>query len=217
MFWRDTIDTPNSHIWREIHRKKHDLWVSILNFWGVDGRSCFNFYFDMESLRTHSFAIAKSTWWIFEELLFLNWRVLSLEFVLHPSGGNLLGNQATSRSFLNLGESNVFQTRWWLVGTRSFLKDLSSIDGHDFLSPNKTGRYLEGTKRNPGNIISRFPSWHLDHLDLSFFLSGRHGRKDLARSKGITWLFAWSSIREAQDGGVFFGRGDVGTEKHFKK
>ena len=98
----------------------------------------------------------------------------------------LLGNQALA-SLSKFPESRKVEYFSDLVvsGWPMIFKDLLSIIcGQDFLSPYKTRRYLEGTKRNPGKIISRFPC-----LDL-FFLSGRLGRNDFARSERITWLFA---------------------------
>ena len=171
VFWQDTIGAPNSHIWREIHLNEVSFLGIYINVWGY-------FYFQnlipvsikkhswniRESVRNHIFAIAKSTRWIFEKLLFLNRCVLSMEFVLHLSFCWEIKLGLPSQSFLNLWTLNVFQIWWWVVGPWS-LKICYQYVVMIFFPPYKTGRYLEGTKRNPGKIISRF---RFPCLDLVF-------------------------------------------------
>ena len=119
----------------------------------------------------------------------------------------LLGNQALA-SLSKFPESRKVEYFSDLVvsGWPMIFKDLLSICGQDFLSPYKTRRYLEGTegtKRNPGKIISRFPC-----LDLFFWAEDLEGTilPDQKESLGCLHV---SSIREAQ-----WRHGDGGGKKH---
>ena len=191
VFWQDTIGTPNSHIWREIHLNDVSFLGIYIKVWGY-------FYFQIlipgsiekhswnirESVRNHLFAIANSTRWTFEKLLFLNWCVLSMEFVLHLSFCWEIKLWLPSQSFLNLGTLNVFQIWWWVTRWPMIFKDLLSICGHDFLSPLQNWKILGRHQEEPWKDNIPIPFF------VFFFLSGRLGRNDFARSERITWLFA---------------------------